>query len=111
MFSVLSKFESRRLRRPYWLALALVLFFAGQIVGSAHWHNSLLHNTTDQLDADCALCMLSNANGVAVSASSWPPLTIPLSGIICIAFAVSRSRSVVRFFDSRAPPFLPSSNV
>jgi hypothetical protein len=106
MFSLLSKFHRRSRRRPYWLVLALALFLAGQVAGSAHWHE-----TASQLDADCALCMLSNANGAAVSAASWPPLTIALSGIVCLVFAVPASRRVVRFFDSRAPPSIPSTNI
>jgi len=99
MASSLSNFDRSFLRRPYWLVLVLALFFAGQVASSAHWHDA-----AKQLDADCALCMLSGANGAAAVASAWQPLSIPLGAPVFLLFVTAIRRIAIRFHDSRAPP-------
>jgi hypothetical protein len=99
MASVLRNNKRHHLLRPYWLVLTLVLFFAGQIASSAHWHNA-----SNQLDADCALCMLSGANGAAVISDTWQPLSIPLGVTVFLLFVAPIRRIARRFHDSRAPP-------
>lgn len=98
-FSV-DKFNARALRRPYWLLLVLALFIGGQIVSSAHWHD-----TSHQLDADCALCMLSSANGAAATNAAWQPLSVPLGAPVFLLFVAAIRRIATRFHDSRAPPY------
>ncbi|HSB96844.1 MAG TPA: hypothetical protein VLC91_10355 [Spongiibacteraceae bacterium] len=99
MISSLSNFDRSFLRRPYWLVLVLALFFAGQVASSAHWHDA-----ATQLDVDCALCMLSGANGAAVVANVWQPLSIPLGAPVFLLFVAAIRRIATRFHDSRAPP-------
>lgn len=88
-----------RAGRPYWLLLALVLFFAGQIAVASHWHDD-----ANALDADCALCILSSASGAALNSE-----TLTISGFaLCVvvfryiarAFVARRTQA----YASRAPP-------
>lgn len=96
----------RSRRRPYWLLLVLALFLAGQVASAAHWHDAI-----DQADADCALCMLSSANGAAAVAAGWQFLAAPLGSLFVFMFVPMVRRAVVRFHDSRAPPAFLSSSV
>lgn len=100
MTSLSSNNQRSLLFRPYWLVLALVLFFAGQIASSAHWHD-----IGNQLDADCALCMLSGANGAALTTSTWQPLSIPLGAPLVLIIAAVVRCAATPCYDSRAPPF------
>jgi uncharacterized membrane protein YhaH (DUF805 family) len=93
-------------RRPYWLLLVLALFLAGQVASASHWHDAL-----DQADADCALCVLSSANGAAAIAKGWQFAAVLFYGIAVFLFVPMARRSVVRFHDSRAPPAFLSSSV
>ena len=93
-------------RRPYWLLLVLALFVAGQVAASAHWHDAL-----DQADADCALCVLSSANGSVAVGKGWQFAPIFLCALAVFLFIPMVRRTVVRFHDSRAPPALLSSSV
>ena len=101
MKTLFGKSALRSQRRPYWLLLVLALFFAGQVASSAHWHAA---DSVNQLDADCALCMLSGANGAAAITTVWQSLSIPLGSIFFVYFVATMRRSAPRFFDSRAPP-------
>jgi hypothetical protein len=88
------------------LLLVLALFFAGQVAGSAHWHEAVA-----QPDVDCALCMLSTANGAAAIATGWQLPALLFGAVFVSLFLVAVRRTVVRFHDSRAPPALLSSSV
>lgn len=109
MISALNTFDRIVQRRPfrlksYGLLLVLALFLAGQIASSAHWHDA-----ASQLDTDCALCMLSTANGAAAVADGWQLLVVPCIILFVLPFPAMVRRTVVRFHDSRAPPFLLNS--
>lgn len=106
MTSALQDFDRSTRRRPlsltpYGLLLALALFVAGEVASSAHWHDA-----AKQLDTDCALCMLSTANGAAAVASAWQLPTVLIAAFIVILQSPTVRRTVVRFHDSRAPPSL-----
>jgi hypothetical protein len=92
---------SQATRRPYWLLLALALFLSGQIASAEHWHNA----SSEAVDYDCALCVLSGVNGAAIVSSAWQAQGVPLFVFISVYFFFFTRRSVVRFNDSRAPPF------
>lgn len=86
-------------RRPYWLLLALLLFFAGQIAAAAHWHDE-----ANVIDADCALCVLSSATGAAITAAA-----LTFAGLILCTFILTETARVIarpcaHAYDSRAPP-------
>lgn len=83
------------------MLLVLALFLAGQVASSAHWHDVAAAN---QLDADCALCMLSTASGAAAIGAGWQLLIAPCSVLVAVVFLPMARRAVVRFHDSRAPP-------
>jgi hypothetical protein len=106
MTSALKDFDRSSRRRPlsltpYGLLLVLALFLAGQIASAAHWHDAV-----NQLDTDCALCMLSTANGAAALASGWQLPTVLVAAFTVILLSSMVRRTVVRFHDSRAPPSL-----
>lgn len=97
----LSEFNKPRARRPYWLLLALALFFAGQIAAVSHWHDA----AASGIDSDCALCVLSSTTGAAIVADA-----VKIAGIVlCIFFLFHVTRAFVSqhvsFYQSRAPPF------
>lgn len=89
------------MQRPYWLLLVLALFLAGQIASAEHWHN----DDSNSVDYDCALCVLSGVNGGAITSSAWQAPAVPLFAFFSIYFFFAIRRSVVRFNDTRAPPF------
>ncbi|MFT3930050.1 MAG: hypothetical protein QM709_07100 [Spongiibacteraceae bacterium] len=96
----LSEFNKSRARRPYWVLLALALFFAGQIAVASHWHEA----TANTIDNDCALCVLSSTAGTAIVADA-----VKIVGIaFCVFFFVHSTRVFVSlrasFYQSRAPP-------
>ena len=91
----------RATRRPYWLLLALALLLAGQVASAGHWHN----NDSNTVDYDCALCLLSGISGSAVTSIAWQVPSVPSFAFFSVYFFFSVRRSVVRFNDSRAPPF------
>lgn len=93
--------NKRRALRPYWLLLALALFFAGQIATAAHWHNDL-----NSVDADCALCVLSSAAGAAIIDSAVVLVAATLFAFIILLAVPSAYCGVSRCYDSRAPPLL-----
>ena len=90
-------------QRPWWLLLTLVLFFAGQSLAAAHWHNDSLVHKGKGLDGDCALCVYSSTATAAVNANGWQIPVVTFT-TICFTALVSFNAVVVRFFDSRAPP-------
>jgi uncharacterized membrane protein YhaH (DUF805 family) len=90
---------ARSPRRPYWLLLVLALFLAGQVASTAHWHDAL-----DPTDADCALCVLSSANGAAAVGKDWQFAAVFFGCIAVFLFVPMARRTAVRFHDSRAPP-------
>ena len=96
----LGNINKTRARRPYWLLLALVLFFAGQIATASHWHNDL-----NKVDADCALCMLSSANSAAAIDSALPVIAVVLFACIFLFILPVTRSGFSRCYDSRAPPF------
>lgn len=106
MNSALNKLDRSTRRRPlsltpYGLLLVLALFLAGQVASAAHWHDVI-----DTPDVDCALCMLSSANGAAAIGTGFQFLTTFFSGFAVFLFVPMARRTVVRFHDSRAPPSL-----
>jgi CHASE2 domain-containing sensor protein len=94
-------------RRPYWLLLVLALFLAGQVASASHWHEA----ATAPADADCALCILSSANGAAAIAEGWQLPATPPGVFLALFLLVVARRAAVRFHDSRAPPSLLNSCV
>lgn len=95
----LGNINKARVRRPYWLLLALVLFFAGQVATAAHWHNDL-----DKLDADCALCVLSSAASAAIVTAALTFASVALSAFVLVEIIQTIAHRCVRSYDSRAPP-------
>jgi len=95
----LGNINKLRAQRPYWLLLALVLFFAGQIATASHWHNN-----PDTLDADCALCMLSSATGAAIVTHALTFANIAFCIFILAEIIQAIAHRCVRSYDSRAPP-------
>ena len=96
----LGEMNKPRASRPYWLLLALALFFAGQIAAASHWHDA----AANAIDSDCALCVLSSATGAAIVADAFN-----ITGIVlCIFLAVHVARVFISrrayFYQSRAPP-------
>jgi hypothetical protein len=87
-------------RRPYWLLLALALFFAGQVATASHWHNDAA-----KLDADCALCVLSSAAGAAIVPDALIVAGVAVSTFIFIEITCAFIYRRVYAYDSRAPPF------
>jgi hypothetical protein len=98
--------DPRSLQRPYWLLLVLALFVAGQVAGFSHWHDAV-----DQPEPDCALCMLSTANGAAAIAGEWQLPQLPSVYLLVSLLLVAVLRTVERFHDSRAPPALLNTSV
>ena len=95
-----SEFNKSRARRPYWLLLALALFFAGQIASASHWHDA----ASNTIDSDCALCVLSSATGAAIVSDAFKVASIVLCTFLVVHVArvfVSRRAYSYR---SRAPP-------
>jgi hypothetical protein len=88
------------------LLLVLALFLGGQIASNSHWHD-----TTAPVDADCALCMLSSANGAAAVDSAWKLQVAPFGVFVISLLLVALRRAAVRFHDSRAPPSLLNTSV
>ena len=103
----LSRAKQHSSRRPWWLLLTLALFFAGQTLGAAHWHNDSLSHKGKGLDTDCALCVYSSTGTAAVNADGWQ-IPIVIFATIWFTALVSFNSVAVRFFDSRAPPSLLS---
>ena len=97
----LGEINKARARRPYWLLLALALFFAGQIAISAHWHDAA--STT--LDSDCALCVLSSTAGAAIAADALVVAGIILCTFLLIEISCTFISQRVHAYQSRAPPF------
>lgn len=101
----LGEINKVRARRPYWLLLALALFFAGQIAIAAHWHDAApSSHTNSTLDSDCALCVLSSTAGAAVVAAA-----LVIAGIALCAFLLTEiTRTFIsqraHAYQSRAPP-------
>ena len=91
----------QRRRRPYWLLLALALFFAGQCLSVAHWHEP-----STGFDADCGLCLFSSATGGAFVSTGWLPTAIVASLFLFCFHVPCVRRSAPRFHDSQAPPVL-----
>ncbi len=95
-----SEFNKSRASRPYWLLLALALFFAAQIVSTSHWHDA----ASNTLDGDCALCVLSSATGAAIVSD-----TFTIASIVFAIFIISHVARIFVFrrvcsYNSRAPP-------
>lgn len=86
-------------RRPYWLLLALVLFFAGQVAVSTHWHD-----VANTLDADCALCVLSSATSAAIASDALNIASIVLCSLLLIEFTCVFVFRRTYAYQSRAPP-------
>jgi len=103
----ISRINTHSSHRPWWLLLTLVLFFAGQTLAAAHWHDDSPSHKGKGLDSACALCVYSSTATAAVNADGWQ---IPVSTFAIIWFTalVSFDSVAVRFFDSRAPPSLLS---
>lgn len=101
MTSALQPFDRASRRRPFWLLLVLALFLAGQVASAAHWHEA---SAALQVDADCALCVLSGANGAAAVAGGWQLPVLPCAILVVFLFVALVRRTFVRLQDSRAPP-------
>jgi hypothetical protein len=95
----LGKINKTSARKPYWLLLALVLFFSGQIAAASHWHDN-----ADVVDADCALCVLSSATSAALVPDALVIASVTLCTFIFIEITRTITRRCVRSYDSRAPP-------
>lgn len=92
-----------RNRRPWWLLLTLALFFAGQSLAAAHFHNDSRAHKGKSLDSECALCVYSSTATAVVNANGWHlPQIVP--AIVLSTTLVGVALVAVRFFDSRAPP-------
>ncbi len=91
--------DKRRARRPYWLLLVLALFVAGQVAAAGHWHDN-----SDTHHADCALCLLSSANGAAAIDSTVPFIAVALSEFVFLFTLPATRGGFSRCYDSRAPP-------
>ncbi|MET0378699.1 MAG: hypothetical protein ABW049_06860 [Spongiibacteraceae bacterium] len=87
-----------RCRRPWWLLLALALFLAGQTLAAAHWHDS-----SQDADDDCALCVYSATATAAVAAAGWH-IPVVIAAAIGFSLFTSVRLVAVRFCDPRAPP-------
>ncbi len=86
--------------RPYWVLLALALFFAGQIAAVSHWHDA----ATNSIDNDCALCVLSSAAGAAIASAAFVIGGIALALFIAAASVRNAKSRCVCVYQSRAPP-------
>jgi hypothetical protein len=95
-----------RSRRPWWLLLTLVLFFAGQSLAAAHWHDDSLAHKGKGLDSDCALCVYSSTATAAFSAVDFQTAVV-IAAAVWFTHATGVHLVAIRFFDSRAPPFQP----
>lgn len=102
-----ARINKHRSRRPWWLLLTLVLFFAGQTLAAGHWHDDGLNHKGKSLDNACALCVYSSTATAAVNADSWQ-IPVFTFAIIWLTALVSFNSVAARFFDSRAPPSLLS---
>lgn len=89
-----------RARRPYWLLLALALFFAGQIASASHWHDV----ASSTIDNDCALCVLSSATGAAIVSDAFNIASIVLCTFLVIHVARIFVSQRAYSYNSRAPP-------
>lgn len=87
--------------RPWWLLLALALFFAGQTLAAAHRHDDGIGGKSS--DGDCALCIYSSTATAAVSTAGLQAAVI-FAAVIGFTQAAGIRRAAVRFCDSRAPP-------
>lgn len=94
-----TQLQTRALRRPYWLLLALVLFLGGQIASAGHWHDN-----AKTVDSECALCVLSSATSGAITANAWQAAVVSVFIFFAIYFVVPPARETLRFYNSRAPP-------
>ena len=103
----LSRVNKPSSRRPWWLLLTLVLFFAGQTLAVAHWHDDSRADGKKGLDSDCALCVYASTATAAVNADGWQ-IPVVIFATIWFTALVSFKSVAVRFFDSRAPPSLLS---
>lgn len=95
----LGKMNKSRASRPYWVLLALALFFAGQIAIASHWHNDSV-----VLDTDCALCALSSATSAAITPDALIIASIPLVTFVFIEITRAFVSQRVVAYQSRAPP-------
>lgn len=91
-------------RRPYWLLLALVLFFAGQVAAAAHWHVDGEPGQHNSLDLDCALCALSSAAGAAIASTAFALASLALAAFVFLPPAQAIIAQRVHAYRSRAPP-------
>jgi len=96
----LGDMNKARACRPYWLLLALALFFAGQIASASHWHDA----ASNTVDSDCALCALSSVAGAAIVSDAINIASIVLCTFLVVHVARVFISQRAYSYRSRAPP-------